>query len=227
MPTTYQGKRRPTGGHNRPGEFVNSPSSGRENSVRRRRPAKSVDQRETVDRRRGLRKARTAKSVTSIKKTRDELVRDLEDVLRKAAGVKTKEMAHQLAAQIMNLQRWQKADGADAWLTALSLLAEIQPKTATEAMLAVQMIGVHHLATASLVRANVEGQSLEGVKEHALLATRLMRLFIDQLGLRAKLQGMVPSQKVTVEHVHVHPGAQAIVGAVSASKTGPGERKDE
>ena len=112
-------------------------------------------------------------------------------------------------------------------MTAVSLLAEIKPKTATEAMLAVQMIGVHHLATMSLARANAEGQSFEGVKENTLLATRLMRLFNDQLDLRAKLQGMVPQQKVTVEHVHVHPGGQAIVGAVSSSKNGPGGRRGD
>ena len=48
-----------------------------------------------------------------------------------------------------------------------------------------------------------------------------MRLFGDQLVAYEKLQGMVPQQKVTVEHVHVHQGGQAIVGAVSSSKSRP------
>ena len=128
-----------------------------------------------------------------------------------------------MAAQIANLQLWNKSDGtANNVMTAVNLLAEMKPETATEAMLAVQMIGVHHLATMSLARANGEGQSFEGIKEHTLLATRLMRLFNDQLDARAKLKGFASQQKVTVEHVHVHEGGQAIVGAVNSSKRGGG-----
>ena len=105
-------------------------------------------------------------------------------------------------------------------MTAVNLLAEMKPETATEAMLVVQMISVHHLATMSLACANAEGQNFEHVKENTLLATRLMRLFNDKLDVRANLKGLVPQQKVTVEHLHVHQGAQAIVGAVSSSRTG-------
>ena len=38
-----------------------------------------------------------------------------------------------------------------------------------------------------------------------------------------KLKGKHGQQKVTVEHVHVHQGGQAIVGAVSARVDGAGE----
>ena len=149
------------------------------------------------------------------------LVAEIEEALRTVAGVRTNELAHQLAAQIANLQLWNKSDGtANNVMTAVNLLAEMKPETPTEAMLAVQMIGVHHLATMSLARANGEGQSFEGIKEHTLLATRLMRLFNDQLDARAKLKGFASQQKVTVEHVHVHEGGQAIVGAVNSSKRG-------
>ena len=51
-----------------------------------------------------------------------------------------------------------------------------------------------------------------------LRATRLMRIFTEQLDAMAKLKGKSGHQKVTVEHVHVHKGAQAIVGAVTTSK---------
>ena len=152
------------------------------------------------------------------------LIAKIEDALRTVTGVKTNELAYQLAAQIANLQLWNKSDDtADHFTTAVNLLAEMKPETPTEAMLAVQMIGVHHLATMSLARANGEGQSLEGIKEHTLLATRLMRLFNDQLQLRARIKGMVSQQKVTVEHVHVHEGGRAIVGAVNGLKGGGGE----
>jgi hypothetical protein len=39
----------------------------------------------------------------------------------------------------------------------------------------------------------------------------------------AKLKGKTGRQKVTVEHVHVHKGGQAIVGTVAATGPGPGD----
>jgi GTPase len=50
-----------------------------------------------------------------------------------------------------------------------------------------------------------------------------MRLFTEQLEAMSKLKGKVGQQKVTVEHVHVHDGGQAIVGAVSTGKPDRGE----
>ena len=49
-------------------------------------------------------------------------------------------------------------------------------------------------------------------------ATRLMRLHLEQIEAMQKLKGKAGQQKVTVEHVHVHEGGQAIVGAVSSTK---------
>jgi hypothetical protein len=51
----------------------------------------------------------------------------------------------------------------------------------------------------------------------------LLRLLNEQLEAMARLKGKAGQQKVTVEHVHVYPGGQAIVGAVNAGKEGPGE----
>ena len=104
----------------------------------------------------------------------------------------------------------------------MSLLGEIAPKTATEALLAVQMVGVHNAATLFLAQAVAEGQTREGADMHVLRATRLMRLFNEQLGAMAKLRGTAGHQRVTVEHVHVNAGGQAIVGAVGARR-GSGE----
>jgi hypothetical protein len=49
-------------------------------------------------------------------------------------------------------------------------------------------------------------------------AVRLMRLYTEQLGAMAKLKGTAGQQKMTVEHVHVHAGGQAIVGPVARGK---------
>ncbi len=97
---------------------------------------------------------------------------------------------------------------------------ELGPQNGPEALLAVQMIGVHEASTFFLHRATAEGQTGDGVDRNVLRATRLMRLFNEQLDARAKLKGRTSQQKVTVEHVHVHEGGQAIVGAVGAPKRG-------
>lgn len=55
-------------------------------------------------------------------------------------------------------------------------------------------------------------------------ATRLMRLYTEQLEAMAKLKGKSTQQKVIVEHVHVHSGGQAIVGAVRTPRSGKAGR---
>ena len=42
---------------------------------------------------------------------------------------------------------------------------------------------------------------------------------LEQLEAMQKLKGKAGQQKVTVEHVHVHEGGKAIVGAVSTGET--------
>ncbi len=161
---------------------------------------------------------------TPVKKSRERLEKDVGDTLRKVCGVKTAEMAHALASQVAQLQVWTRSDPARRVQTltrATCLLGEIGPKTGPEALLAVQMIGVHEAATTFLRRANVDGQTIDGTDRNVLRATRLMRLFTEQLDAMARLKGRTSQQKVTVEHVHVHDGGQAIVGAVNAIKPRP------
>ena len=147
-------------------------------------------------------------------------IAEAERTLCAIAGVRTKELACQLASQIVNLQLWSKPTGNfDSLMMATSLLGEMKPEPAVEGMLAVQMVGVHQAATMVLARANMEGQTFERADAYVLQATRLMRLFKEQLEALAKLKGKTGQQKVTVRHVHVHGGGQAIVGAVSESRS--------
>jgi hypothetical protein len=85
-------------------------------------------------------------------------------------------------------------------------------------MLAAQMIATNDAALMLVRRSTLEGQTLEGVNASVLLATRLMRLFIQQVEAMQKLKGKASLQNLTVEQVNVHQGGQAIVGAVSTSK---------
>jgi hypothetical protein len=110
----------------------------------------------------------------------------------------------------------------DQGFAALDSLEEMNPQNSMEAMLSIQMIGVHHAAFLLLKSAN-SSQSLEVCDSLVRQSVRLMRLFNEQLEAMAKLKGKTREQKVVVEHVHVNAGGQAIVGAVSTSKIDQGE----
>jgi hypothetical protein len=96
--------------------------------------------------------------------------------------------------------------------TAIHTLEQIKPEGALQSMLAVQMIGVHNSAVRFLMRATDENQTFDGTDANVQRAVRLLRLFNDQLQALASLRGQTGQQKVTVKHVHVHEGGQAIVG---------------
>jgi len=158
-----------------------------------------------------------------VTKTCEERIADPEETLSRVAGVKSPEVARALATQVINLQVWTRPDPErplDTLTRATSFLGELGPRNMLEALLVVQMLGVHEAATAFLRQATAEGQTVDGADRTVLRATRLMRLFNEQLVALAKLRGKASQQKVTVEHVHVHEGGQAIVGAVGAPKQG-------
>lgn len=135
-------------------------------------------------------------------------------------GCKTDEVAIDLLVQVAKLNRPTRAEGDEAVHKAIALLAEMQPATATEAMLATMMIATQQRAMTFLTRATLDGQTAEGADANVLRATRLMRVFNEQLEAMAKLKGKGGQQRVVVEHVNVESGGQAIVGAVMAGGRG-------
>lgn len=90
-------------------------------------------------------------------------------------------------------------------------------------MLTIQMIAVNDAALLFLGDATRQRQYPAAADASALRATRLMRIFTEQLEAMQRLKGKACQQRVTVEHVHVHEGGQAIVGAVTATGRGQGE----
>src|SRR4051794_33698675 len=70
-------------------------------------------------------------------------------------------------------------------------------------------------------RAMISEQTFEGHRESLTQANKLSRTYVTLLEALNRHRGK-GQQKVTVEHVHVHPGGQAIVGAVEASASGSG-----
>jgi|SRR5580693_4241294 hypothetical protein len=137
----------------------------------------------------------------------------------KLTGTTTESGAQRITSQMAAMMVWgRKNTDEQKAVAALDLIMELAPANATEALLAVQMLGVHEAALLFLQRATAEAQTFEGCDANVLRAARLMRLFSEQVELVAKLKGKTSQQKVTVEHVHIHQGGQAIVGAVTTTK---------
>jgi hypothetical protein len=80
-------------------------------------------------------------------------------------------------------------------------------------MIAAQMIAAHSAAMECYRRAMLSEQTLEGRRENLSQANKLSRTYTLLLEALNRHRGK-GQQKVTVEHVHVHEGGQAIVGHV-------------
>ena len=103
---------------------------------------------------------------------------------------------------------------------ALELYESLEPADGAEGMLATQMVGTHEASLECLRMAAHRNQTF-AVRDMALKhAHKLMSLYTQQLAALNKHRGK-GQQKVTVEHVNVAPGGQAIVGHV---ETGAGSK---
>ena len=105
-------------------------------------------------------------------------------------------------------------EGRDRQVSAtLAALAGIGPKDELEGMMAAQLLAAHNTAMECYRRAMLEEQTFEGRRENLNQASKLSRTWATLLEALNKHRGK-GQQKVTVEHVHVHPGGQAVVGNV-------------
>ena len=138
--------------------------------------------------------------------------------LSAAFGCKTSETALALLGQVMALDhpttKMEPERINTIRMNAIAMLGEMQPTTATEAMLAAQMVGTHRAAMMFLKNATKPDDSFDSRDRNVLRAMRLMRLFTEQVAAMSKLKGKSGQQRVVVEHVTVAAGGQAIVGAV-------------
>ena len=96
----------------------------------------------------------------------------------------------------------------------LEALAGIAPNDEIEGMLAAQMIACHSAAMECFRRAMIKEQPFEGRNQNLNFANKLSRTYALHMETLDKHRGK-GQQKVTVEHVHVHQGGQAIVGNVT------------
>ena len=128
-------------------------------------------------------------------------------------GCKSLDVSLMLMNQIVKAHPDKLEQKAQDYSNNAALLSGIKPKNELEGMLAVQMVTTHNLAMEFLKRATLEGQTVDGVNFNVNRATKLMRLFNNQIETlkRYRSDG---SQKMIVEHVSVNKGGQAIVGSI-------------
>jgi hypothetical protein len=96
----------------------------------------------------------------------------------------------------------------------INALIGLSPRDECEGMIAAQLIACHHAAMECYRRAMLPEQPLEGWREQLNQANKLSRTYATLLEALNRHRGK-GQQKVTVEHVHVHEGGQAIVGNVT------------
>ena len=138
-----------------------------------------------------------------------ELTSESEKALFSTFGIDNHDAIHILLTQLMGPTRdfdTGKLNGT------VSMLADIAPQNGLEGMLAVQMVAAHNMAMTMAARAMHPDQTTEGVNDNITRAHKMMKTFVSQTEALAKLRGN--TKTVTIKHVNVNAGGQAIIGDV-------------
>jgi len=93
-------------------------------------------------------------------------------------------------------------------------------------MLAAQLVAAHSAIMECYIQAAASGTSAERRFEYLNRAARLSSAFTKTLETLNKYRGK-GQQKVTVEHVHIHSGGQAVVGVVETIGEGGSKKLEE
>jgi hypothetical protein len=144
----------------------------------------------------------------SEKVTHTDIASDMAETLLDTFGTTSRDFVH---AELSRLPGEQTEINA-----ALAAIDGTRPENELAAMLASQMVVMHVLAMDMLGRVR-RADLLVQAEAVGALATKLLRTYTMQMEVLAKLK-RGGEQTVRVEHVHVYPGGQAIVGAVSTQR---------
>jgi hypothetical protein len=123
--------------------------------------------------------------------------------------------ASNLVNQLISVSAGTDEPNVDAMNGAIAALAGIGPKDEIEGMLAAQMVATHRLAMEFMARA-ARGDAIDVVSMNVERATKLTRTFAAQMEALNRYRGK-GQQKVTVEHVTVNHGGQAVIGNVDTT----------
>lgn len=101
----------------------------------------------------------------------------------------------------------------------VAALTGIGPRDELESMMAAQLTAAHNAAMECYRRAMIGEQTFEGRRENLNQASKLSRTWTTLLEALNRHRGK-GQQKITVEHVNVHAGGQAVVGMIEAQGGG-------
>ncbi len=129
--------------------------------------------------------------------------------LCKSTGAVSTDLQNHFIRQLYAL----KGGSSDSHLNAaLAFLHSMKPTDEMETMLAAQMFVAHDMTMNTAANVN-RCEDMEMNDRYVNRFAKLTNVFRDNLEALNKHRGK-GQQKVTVEHVHVHSGGQAIVGTV-------------
>jgi hypothetical protein len=141
-------------------------------------------------------------------------------LLMNALGTTDADFAEGLVSQLFNAGTVGENFDSKGANFMLSVIRGIAPKDEVEAMLAAQM-GAIHMATMTFARRLNHADNIPRQDSAERAFNRLARTFAAQMeALKRYRNG--GEQRVTVQHVVVNEGGQAIVGTVSPAPVGGG-----
>ena len=141
---------------------------------------------------------------------------DLKGLLKRLGGSQSDHWNKVLIDQTVHTLGLSRSDGEARerrHRAALAGLIGIGPQDEVEGMIAAQLIATHNATMECYRRAMIAEQTLEGRRENLNQANKLARTYATLIEALNRHRGK-GQQKVTVEHVHVNAGGQAIVGTV-------------
>jgi hypothetical protein len=142
--------------------------------------------------------------------------------LMKAIGTSDSDFYGGLICQLVDASR-ESAPSEKATNFMLAVVKGIEPRDQIEAMLAAQMAAVH-MASMTFARRLAHAENIPQQDSAERAFNKLTRTFAAQMSALKEYRSK-GEQKMTVQHVHVAEGGQAIAGNVSASTEGVGARE--
>ncbi len=141
------------------------------------------------------------------------------EAIVEATGTNDPELAQRLVNQVYETL-WLPAELSEEERlqhiqAAIAALRGIKPQDEVEGMLATQMVATHAAAMECLRRSMIPEQSFKGRDNNLQHAAKLLSIYTKQLETLNKNRGK-GQQKITIEHVNVESGGQAMVGHFEA-----------
>ena len=157
------------------------------------------------------------KSPTPSEKS-DPVIQALPKLAKEVRGIDDKALQQRLVAQATGAVTDFQGKVQESMDYVSAAMHSIGPQGGVEDLLAAEIVGMHTLAMEFMLRAAWRQQPDLGVEANLNRAVRVVGAVARLTEALSRYRGK-GEQKMTVEHVHVHKGGQAIVGAVNQSNT--------